>query len=299
MRKVPIFALVLLGYFSGIHSWQFLYDPYEMTYFGFEAGYRWDKVDNRCVLYGPAFLPRASTQSAKHVNSLQIGFEGQVECCQFLVKGSYHHGWLGSGHYVETDFKGGIAGSSDDASVGLGYLFPTNRCWVAAGLVGWSIDELDMTGKNVKVPLVGQIIPVGDIKFKSRFQGPWVGTDIWLKPDACFTLVLGHEFHFAYWNGTRFLKRGELGETFGITTGFSNQRHHHSLWGNVFRIEGYYILTETWDVGLKLKYQRWISSGDGEYKRTRMSLSRLIKSKLIEDVEWQSFSLFASLDYLF
>ncbi len=192
-----------------------------------------------------------------------------------------------------------MRGSSDDALMGLGYLFPTEKCWSMAFFIGWSYDRLRMTTQDVHAPLDGRVFDIGPISFKSQYQGPWIGSDIFFKPSPRYSLLLGHEIHFAYWSGNRKIKGGDLGSEFGEVTGFSNTRRLSGNWGNVFRIENSFEIVSSFFLGVNLKYQNWLSTGSGHYKRTQTPLPMGVTTKLVNDVEWQSFSATASLNYVF
>lgn len=264
-------------------------------YLWLDTGYRWDKISNRVNLFGENFGDRTSSQTAKQLNSFQLGVKGKFALNCWLLKGSYHHGWLADGRYDEAGFRGKARGHTNDALGGIGYYFCLNRCMWVAPLVGWSCDELNITGKNI----IDELTNVGDIKYKSRFQGPWVGVDFTFQPSPCYWATFGYELHHADWHGTRLLEDGELGTNFGFTTGFSNKRRHKNIWGHVFELDGTYVFRECWNVGLSLKYQIWKAAGTGHYKRTIVPADPAITSKVVNDVEWESFSLMVHAGYAF
>lgn len=264
-----------------------------------DTGYRWDKINNRVSLFGEDFGARVSSQTINHVNSFQLGSTGHLAYRDWFVKGTFHYGWIGSGNYNEGGFKGKIHGHTLDASASLGYLFKVYHCIWVAPLVGWSYDDLHMKTKRARVTISGVTLNVGDIKCHNRFEGPWVGTDIVFQPSPCYQVVLGHEFHYAHWRGTRILSSGELGLLFGTTTGFSNVRKHDHLWGQVFRIDVSYISCHAWDFGFGLKYQNWNAAGNGRYKRTKVPVDPTITAKRVTDVDWESFGVTLHASYMF
>ena len=85
-------------------------------------------------------------------------------------------------------------------------------------------------------------------------------------------------------------KVGELGPDFGVTTGFSNRREHHNVWGQNFQIEGSYTLFKGYNIGLVLRYLSYQSAGNGKYKRSVVPLDPAITNQFVSDVEWHSFS---------
>lgn len=264
-----------------------------------ETGYRWDKINNRVVVFGEGAGVFTSTEAANRVNSYQLGAKAVVAAyCNWIGKASAHYGWLGSGHYDEGGFRGRTRGHTTDASLGVGYNLPVNDCISVVPLVGWSYDRINVRAEHVFVGTLGSEVAVGDIKFHNRFQGPWIGTDIVFKPMPCAWITVGHEFHYASWHGTRELVDGELGALFGTTTGFSSTRKHNNMWGQVFTLDGTYALG-CWDVGLNLKYQYWSNAGNGRYKRTRVPVNPAITTQRVIDVDWQSFAVMVHAGYMF
>lgn len=298
VRCGRIFAMVL-SLFLLTHTQKAYSEIEDINYLDLDTGYRWDKISNRVVLSGIGFGARVSTQMANKLGSYQLGLKGQYSYCQMLVKGSFHYGWIKGGRYDEGGFGGKAGGHTMDALGGFGYLFCISDCWGVAPLVGWSYDEIDVKGQSVKTPLDGVLLDIGDIKYKSRFQGPWLGADVFFEPTACSRISLGYEFHIAHWNGTRTLEQGELGTEFGTTTGFSNIRKLNPVLGNVFSLDGAYTFCGCWDFGIGLKYQIWKSVGSGRYKRTIIPTDPAITSQIVEDVEWNSFSLMFQIGYMF
>jgi hypothetical protein len=263
-----------------------------------DVGYRWDKINNRVSLFG-ADEARVSSQTINHVNTFLLGATGYLAYDRLFIKGQYHYGWIGNGRYDEAGFVGKIHGHTSDALAGLGYLFQIHRCIWTAPIAGWSYDNLHMTAKHVRIGLDGVVSSVGNIVCRNRFQGPWIGFDVVFQPTQSYQFVLGHEFHYAHWRGTRWLSNGELGSAFGETTGFSNTRKHNNIWGQVFRLDVTYMVCQMWDCGLGLKYQSWSSCGNGNYKRTIVPVDPTITAKRVTDVDWESFTLTLHTSYMF
>lgn len=271
----------------------------QLAYLVADTGYRWDKISNRASLSGVGFGARVSTETANKLNTFLLGAKGQLDICEWLIKGSAHYGWINSGRYDEGGFLGNADGHTIDASGGLGYYFNPCDCWGFAPFAGWSYDEIDVEGKHVRTPLNGSPIDIGTIKYRSKFQGPWIGIDFLFFEDFCYQISFGYELHHAHWRAARKLPGPDLGLDFGTTTGFSNVRTHNNIWGNVFHLEGIYSLNECWDIGLSFKYQIWKSAGSGRYRRTSTPLDPAITHAVIQDVSWESFTATANIGYVF
>ena len=261
-----------------------------MTYVDVDTGYRWDRVCNRVVLSGVGAGVFTSAQTVSNLSSYQVGIKGQWSDYNWIVRGCYHTGWVQRGDYTEANFEGTVDGVTNDGSAALGCLFYTSSCWGSAFFAGWSYDRLDLESKNVIVGLDGRLIPIGNIKCKNWFQGPWIGMDLIFQPSLCANVTLSYELHHAHWHGTRLLENDELGTLYGITTGFSNRREHHNLWGQNFQLEGSYTIFKGYNIGLVLKYLNWQSAGNGKYKRTIVPVDPGITHQFVSDVEWHSFS---------
>lgn len=250
-----------------------LFSGYEqLNFLELETGYRWDKISNRVVVYGKRSDAHASTQSANAVNTYQLGCNAQYTLCPWIAKISYHHGWVLSGDYDEASFHGSLNGHTDDASAGAGYLFCPRECIFLIPFAGWSYDRLMFNGRHVKTPLNGEVIDVGNIEFNSRLAGPWIGADVVFEPSPRYQITFTYELHYSYWRGSRHLWDGELGNQFGVTTGFSSRRHHSNIWGNLFEINGSYAINDCWQIGLSCKYQNRKSNGNGKINRSRVHL---------------------------
>ena len=261
-----------------------------MTYVNLETGCRWDRICNRVVLSGVGAGVFTSAQTISDLNTYQLGVKGQWSDYCWIIKGCYHTGWTRRGDYAEGNFEGDIDGTTVDGSAGLGCLIYTSSSWGSAFFAGWSYDQLDLEAKGVNAAMDGRIIPVGNIKCKNWLQGPWIGMDLIFQPVLCSNLTLSYELHHAHWHGTRLLGSGELGPDFGVTTGFSNRREHHNVWGQNFQIEGSYTLFKGYNIGLVLRYLSYQSAGNGKYKRSVVPLDPAITNQFVSDVEWHSFS---------
>lgn len=262
-----------------------------------DIGYRWDKLSNRAVLYGPLLGTRVSTQSFEDLNSFQAGIKGQFSVCRWVLKGSVYHGWVNSGHYHEADFRGNVDGYTNDASGAVGYYFSVNDNWTITPFIGYAYDKFNLHVRHGKVPLSGFLVDTGAIHCEQRFEGPWIGFDFRFRP-FCYDIQFSYELHYAKWRARKSFHE-ELGTDFGVTTGFSNKRNHPFLWGNVFQMNISYLLTPDWNMGIALKYEFYTSVGTGHYSRTKVPLALDDITKSVAYVEWESFSAYLHADYNF
>jgi len=278
----------------------FFYDVGGLNYLSLDTGYRYDKVTNRAVLYGPATDVFAATQAQTEINSYILGVKAQFEFKRILIKGNYHFGWIGSGKYLHEGQHGNLQGYLNDGSAALGFAFPSESCWLAAIYGGWSYDALFTTANHVIAPNTTALVNVGSIKTKTTIHGPWVGTDVILRPFCNTTFIIGDDIHFCgRWNGTNRFVNGAPGATFGEIEGFSSNRNQHNMWGNVFRFEGLYNFCHGLTVGFNLQYTHWISSGHGLYSPINSPLPTGVTINQITNVKWNSFSATATLAYEF
>ena len=278
----------------------FFYDVGGLNYLSLDTGYRYDKVTNRAVLYGPATDVFATTQAQTAINSYILGVKGQYEFKRLLVKGNYHYGWIGDGDYFHGNQKGDLRGHLNDGSIALGFALPSqNCCWLTAFYAGYSYDGLHTHANKVRAPFAGALVNLGKITTKTTIKGPWFGSDIIFRPACDFTLIIGDDIHFGHWNGSNHFAAGDPGVSFGEIEGFSSNSNQHNMWGNVFRVEGYYKVYECWDLGFDLQYTRWVSSGHGRYTPVSSPLPTGITNNYIIDAKWASFSATATIAYVF
>lgn len=267
------------------------------SYIDLDTGYRWDKAQAVLDVFGPA-IAGATQETAKGVNSWQLGAKGRAYFCDyFFVKGAGHYGWVFSGSYDSSNLTGNLDDSHTwDVTGGVGYLFFMHPCWGFAPSVGWSYDLLDFKSNNTSIPIAGVAVPGGDIEFRSRFSGPWVGFEVQFVPLCAFDLSLKYELHHAHWHSRHSTTLESA--AIGLTRGFASRSDHNNIWGHLFEIDTNYYFCCCWNVGIDLKYQIWKSQGKGHFHRDT-PINAVINKSLVDDVEWESFSLMLHLGYAF
>jgi hypothetical protein len=273
------------------------------SYFRLETGYRWDKLDNRAVLYGDV-TNRAATQLFQRINSFQIGANTKATFGRsWYVKGNGHYGWIGGGDFRESSIFGDIGGHTWDVDGALAYTFSLHRGICVAPLFGWAYDvlALDVTDvfSTAVITATGPIA-LSDIDCYTTFQGPFLGVDVLFFVSPCLDLVCGYELHHAEWRQDSLPDQGNFGAVFGQISGFANKRVHHHVWGHLFSIDGTYCFNEWIEAGLSLQYQIWKGQNTGRISRVLPPvLSPVFRHRLIIDIEWASFSALAHVGVTF
>lgn len=285
--------------FIGNCCWDEMFcDVGGMNYLGLDTGYRYDKVSNRAVVYGHETAVYSATQEQDAVNSYILGLKGQYEWHRIVLKGFYHYGWVGGGHYHEEGLHGKLHGRLHDGSIAIGYAIPSDCCWMTVWYAGWSYDGLN-TDANLRLHCNENTNHFGKDRVHTRYRGPWVGTDVIFTPCCNFKLTLSEEIHYGRWNGeSRFSH--EPGDDFGAIVGFSNRRSHHHMWANVFRLEGLYDFCDCWQLGLNLDYTVRASSGHGRICWSHRNEDTVrYSTKQVIDAKWTTFAATATIAYAF
>lgn len=258
-----------------------------------DTGYRWDNIYERVALFGPIIGERISSRAERGLESYQLGAKGYWNFFDALyLRGEGHYSWILSGSHDDGTFRGDVDGNSWDIKGGLGIGFKLHPRWMFAPVVGWSYDKFNLQANHLTALNVGigARVPVSNIDLNSRFHGPWVGLDFLFKPISCLDLSFGYELHRAWWREKRVILNGELGTAFGTTTGFSNIRKHNDVWGHLFQFNALRTFLERWSIGLGLKYQFWKGQNTGSVENIFIPLSPLFTNRLVNDLQWNSFS---------
>lgn len=260
-------------------------------YVALDNGYRWDRVSQRATVGGPSVGVKGSTLTLKHINSYQLGARGQWNFCDSLfIRGVGHYGWVFDGDYREGGFSGKAKGHTYDIQGAIGYYFClAPSIWVAP-VIGWAYDALNLKGTDIKTAIDGvEFNHLSDIKAHQKFNGPFAGFDLVYQVNECSDFIFGYEFHYARWNGNRHIQRNSYGDPpFGVTTGYSNHRDMHRVYGQVFKFDTTYQFCDCWFIGLGLKYQFF--TGDfGKFKR-KPHLPSLYTYANIDGLWWRSFA---------
>src|SRR5262245_33448926 len=104
---------------------------------------------------------------------------------RFYIRAYYYHGWVTDGDYREKILERSETlrthasihdGETDDYSIALGFLFPICDNFAIGPVGGWAYDRIKT--KNGHAKTNGQRDPlIEGVKFKSTWEGPWVGFD--------------------------------------------------------------------------------------------------------------------------
>lgn len=255
--KFKLLAGFLVGLLCSLIS------PLKACEWEFDAliGYRYDKVTTQIKVYDPedVFILKDDLH-AKNIRIYEAGLKGRVTYCHWVLKGFGTIGKVTHGDYherVESQLgdvfktKASIyKGTTRDASIGLGYLF---SCWNWIYLTpfgGWSYDYQRIKIKNPKTN--GEFDSVLDnLSYRTQWEGPWLG----LESGTCFCgfdFRVGYEYHCPRWHAKWLLDGPDVaGEV------FSDKRHAHDAYGNVFYLEGNYVFWDCLTIGAEVKYQYW------------------------------------------
>lgn len=256
-----------------------------------DNGYRWDRISNRATIGGPTVSVKGSTQILKNINTYQLGARGQWNFydCAF-IRGDGHYGWAWDGKYSEGGFFGDSKGHTCDGEGAIGYYLKMAKgIWVAP-VIGWSYNALDLKGDHITTDINGHKYHLSDIKAHQRFNGPYFGFDLAFQPNSCYEFTFAYEFHYARWQGQRAIQGPQFANPpFGFTTSYSNTRHVHRVYGQVFRLGAAYQFCDCWTAGLDLKYQFY--TGDhGRYKQTKKPLLPEFTYANVDGLWWRSFA---------
>lgn len=298
IRKIIYSLALILGFTPG-----FTYQ--KCNYLNFEAGYRWDRLYDRVIVFGNNGLNGAAGEFFRDINSAQVGGTAQWTFCNsFFLRERGHYAEILRGEYDEAFTFGKIDGNLWDVAFSLGSWFCFYPCWSVAPLIGWAYDALNFTAVNVKTFRVrtpsGDPSLLGDVDCRSSFQGPWIGFNILFEPNRCINFLLSYELHRVWWNGNHILDAGNLGSNFGPVTGFSDRRDHNKIWGNRFELTGEIRRYCHLHLGIGLIYQFYKSQNIGNYSRLNSSTEPpSTKLQKVIDVDWQSFSALVRLGYDF
>lgn len=271
------------------------------AYLAFETGYRWDRISNRAILGGSTVPAKGSTQLIRRINSWQVGGKAQFATCNgVFVRGNGHYGWIFDGaKYSEGGLFGDSGGHTWDAEAAIGqYIWLSPGIWFAP-VIGWSYDTLLLKGKNIRTAINGEFFRLRDIQAHQRVSGPFIGFDLNYQVNSCFDFLWGYEFHYAHWHGQRIIQGRDFGNPpFGITTGYSNKRHLHDVYGQVFKLDASYQICDCWELGLGLKYQ-FFTGDDGHYRQTKKRVISQYSYRKIDGLWWQSFAAMFYLGKMF
>ena len=281
--------------------------------FGLHAGFRLDQIDWNIAGYnGVQYINVLSELDWEDLEIWELGATAKLAvgsstaAFRPYVRGSLDYGWINDGTTRDSDYYGNdrtmeayrwISDSSDDnvfdSSIGLGIEKDFWQDKLTLGLLGgYSYHEQNLRLTNGMQVIPDSISIAGlNSTYESRWQGPFAGIDLVLRPLPHFSLFGSVEYHWADfeaeadWNlrsdlahPVSFLHKADNGDCLAAT------------------LRGSYLFSKYWALDLAWVY-RDFSAGDG-VDLTFLASSSTISTELNE-VTWQSSAVTVGLTYLF
>lgn len=232
---------------------------------GFFSGYRNDRVTTSIDTLNAASQPiEFDHLSAKNISIVELGFQGWGAFLdRWILRGYGSTGFVQGGRYTE-DLSGSLTpltqknsahiknGSSQDASINIGYCYPLSSCLRFGLLVGWSYDTLVFKITNAKENGIPDPF-LNNISYRMSWQGPWIGCETFYAINGSL-FHLSYELHQANWKASWKLNHGDI-----TTSSFSDTRWGKDSYGQVAYLDLFYPIACQWNVGIKVCYQYWIA----------------------------------------
>lgn len=318
MRLFKIFAVAALV-FSGTHLSAHDFGS-EINLFN---GYRNDKLVRTNTL--KAAFPEVSQKDHIHINNImvyQIGVDGRLmlpETCDcewysffnnFYLSGFAYWGWGGPGSNLHEEITSHFTYDrqfgkarvknyyTNDYQIGLGYLFNW-CCWDLGILGGYAYDSQQIQTKHGKIafpssaPLIDAPIYGKGYKTTTRWQGPWVGTELFYNMDI-WRWSLGYEYHFARYHATHKIP----GTAIPQQQGMRSETKASNASGNVVYLNGRYFLCNGWETALLIKYEYW-QANHGHLKSPYFYNNAYSSTKSFASGSWSSYSVNFGVGYSF
>ena len=229
----------------------------------------------------------------------------------FYLRTSVGYGWVFDGENQDSDYDGddrtleysrsnnkGDDGDLWEASLGLGYplrLFSDRLTFIP--MVGFAYREqnLTMTEGTQTIATPGRSLPLGPIEnldstYETRWMGPWLGFEMWLRASDRVTLLAALEYHWsdyhaeANWNLRPDLARPKSFE------------HDADAEGLILSLGAEYLLRAPWSINLTLNYQDWSTDAGTDhlfYANGTTTETRL------NEVNWEAVSILLGMTYRF
>jgi len=229
----------------------------------------------------------------------------------FYLRTSAGYGWVFDGDNQDSDYDGdgrtleysrsnnkGDDGDLWEASLGLGYqlrLFSDRLTFIP--IVGFAYREqnLTMTNGTQTIATPGRSLPLGPIEnldstYETRWTGPWLGFEMWLRPSDRVTLFAAFEHHWAdYHAEANWNLRPDLARPRSF-------EHDADAKGTILSLGAEYLLRAPWSINLTVNYQDW--SADAGTDRLFYADGSISETRLNE-VNWDAFSILVGLTYRF
>lgn len=247
--------------------------------FNVSGGYRNDTISNHSTISEPSGLTTVDHLRFDNIDLGVIGFDFRFtlpecnRCCEFpflknfYVDGNAYWGWSGSDDFdrtvtisvgdATTAFlsQGHQKAVTEDVQVALGYI--VHDCdWWSVGVKGgyaYNYQRIHTTSGKTAVEATAAITdPVySGLVFKQRWQGPWIGAEVFLAP-CCDVLVnVGYEYHLTHFHASMSIPTEDAIRL----SDFDNTRSGRNAYGNVGYANVHYNLCHCWDVGLGITYK--------------------------------------------
>ena len=243
------------------------------------GGYRNDVISAHTTITEPSGFTTVDRLRFDNIDLGVVGLEYRFtlpqcdRCCEhpflrnFYVDGYAYWGWSESDDFarnVNEGFEdanttfistGHQKARTEDFQIALGYLVYNCDCW-AVGLKGgyaYNYQRVRTSSGSTAVeagPATADPVYSG-LVLKQRWQGPWLGAEVFFST-CCDVLVnIGYEYHFAHYHA---LFDVPAATEAGLAN-FTNKKSAHSAYGNVGYINAHYSLCDCWDVGLGFTYK--------------------------------------------
>jgi len=185
-------------------------------------------------------------------------------------------------------------GTTQDYSIGLGYLFPFMRFEIGP-TAGWAWNTQHIKVDKAETNETFDCI-LSELTWKNHWRGPWIGAEVQF---SCWEadLCLNYEFHMPSWHAEWFLAGPDF-----PPFAFSDLRHSHRGFGNVVSLDADVYFYDWILVGLNFKYLYWhIREGREKPRSGDFAAEGLpgTKKEKTTTSSWDSYSIQIDLGFFF
>lgn len=237
------------------------------------------------------------------------GFVKYEADCNVYIRGLADYGTIISGNNFSKEFTEisglqyplacysacGDGGSVYDFSGGVGYAIKIGcECeFSLVPLVGYAYHAQCLRSKhgdqklvNEDFPCCSDPLPGLKSRFSARWNGPWAGIDLYYK--FCNWILLANgEYHWTWFDGKA---------RWNLRTDFVKDPKQHSFGhGQVYSVEGKYVITPYWLLGLKLGYHTFKTRGG----HSKLFFANETAKLKLNTVRWKSFDALFTVAYDF
>jgi hypothetical protein len=281
--------------------------------FGLNAGFRTDQLDwNTSGGQGGQHADARMAADLQDLDIWQVGARGKISVGNNLVdyrtyiRGSLDYGWLTSNNLRYSDYQGSghsnevFRSSSSlndsnviDASIGLGFEKDYRQGRLTLGwLGGYSYHEQDiyLTGSRRIIP-VSAPATTPDSSLISKWQGPFAGLDLELRPWRRFSLFGSVEYHWLEYKATADWNRRQTPD---LPVSFRHNADNGT--GLVANLRCRYLFANGWNVDLIFAW-RDFSAKDGS--ATSILGDGSSDSGTLNEANWKSYTTSLGFSYRF